>query len=362
VISGLSNAIPEVENHLKEDKKSEFAYASVASKKVWLYSPLRVPLRLNDLIGKSDRIDSSASIPAQREMPVSPDITPVVKDNDSKDKTIDQGDPTTENQSSGESALPASLSITDGMDYPVNNALAKSIVSVNLNAVPLDERAESEQNERDNSRALMSSKSLQFSSPLAGPLRITSHVGMRLHPVTDKMAYHSGTDFSAPRGSQVFSVESGIVTDVGYNGLAGNYITIRHGNGWSSRYLHLDSTDIQVNQRVRQGRVIAHSGATGRVTGPHLHFELIHQGKVINSDQLLYRSAGTALAVTTHDQVEEKPVVEDPTPRIIFITELEGETQIVVKNAGQMVYAQLGDKVNGYKVVRAGKRFALQPE
>jgi len=108
--------------------------------------------------------------------------------------------------------------------------------------------------------------------------RVTSSYGPR------KGSYHYGVDFGEPRGTAVVSAASGVVTQVvsyckegssSCGGRYGNYITILHPNGQSTRYAHLQSVKVSVGQSVSQGQKIATSGNTGHTTGPHLHFEVI---------------------------------------------------------------------------------------
>ncbi|MDR3049104.1 MAG: M23 family metallopeptidase [Elusimicrobiota bacterium] len=110
-----------------------------------------------------------------------------------------------------------------------------------------------------------------FISPLGGA--ITSSFGRRRHPVTGSVSVHGGIDIRAPIGSLVGAAADGFVIvasyDVGYYGVA---VFIDHRNGYITHYGHLSSIAVQEGQRVRAGQFIGRSGATGRVTGPHLHF------------------------------------------------------------------------------------------
>lgn len=110
-----------------------------------------------------------------------------------------------------------------------------------------------------------------FISPLGG--RLTSVFGKRKHPVTGKVSTHGGIDIAAPSGTWVGAAADGVVilasTDAGHYGTA---VFIDHKNGYITHYGHLSSYNVRVGQKVRAGQLIAKSGATGRVTGPHLHF------------------------------------------------------------------------------------------
>lgn len=108
---------------------------------------------------------------------------------------------------------------------------------------------------------------------------ITSEYGARVHPISGKHSFHAGIDLSAGHGSSVLAVGDGIVVhaapqssdlSVGY----GNYITIKHTNGYFSRYAHLSKISVSVGDKIKQGEVIGKEGNTGGSTGSHLHFEI----------------------------------------------------------------------------------------
>jgi murein DD-endopeptidase MepM/ murein hydrolase activator NlpD len=101
----------------------------------------------------------------------------------------------------------------------------------------------------------------------------------RLHPVTRRMRPHNGTDYAAPVGTPIWAAGDGTVIEAGYTRPNGNYIFIQHGNHIVTRYLHLSRKDVQRGDRVRQGQTIGAVGATGLVTGPHLHYEFLVNGR-----------------------------------------------------------------------------------
>jgi len=103
---------------------------------------------------------------------------------------------------------------------------------------------------------------------------VTSSFGPRANPVGEGHHFHWGTDIGLPVGVPISPVASGTVTRVGYNEARGNYIFISHFVVFSSRYIHLDEVNVEVGERVNHRIVIGTSGATGRVTGPHLHYEI----------------------------------------------------------------------------------------
>lgn len=111
---------------------------------------------------------------------------------------------------------------------------------------------------------------------------ISSHFGYRTDPFTGRNAYHRGIDFAGPAGSQVVAVASGVVTyskdRFGY----GRTVEINHGNGYVTRYAHNEKALVQVGDTVQKGQPIALMGSTGRSTGPHLHFEVLKQGRAVD--------------------------------------------------------------------------------
>lgn len=110
-------------------------------------------------------------------------------------------------------------------------------------------------------------------------LRISSNFNnRRLHPVTGQVKPHRGTDYAAKIGTPVYAAGDGKVVASTYNGLNGNYVFIQHGQKYQTKYLHLSNRKVKVGQTVKQGQVIGLVGSTGRVTGPHLHYEFLVNG------------------------------------------------------------------------------------
>ncbi len=103
-------------------------------------------------------------------------------------------------------------------------------------------------------------------------LHISSNYGMRIHPVTGQRKLHAGIDYAGPTGTPIYSVASGVVIQSGYDQYSGNKIAIRHSDGFITYYLHLSRKLVSVGTHVRSRQMIGKMGATGRVTGPHLHF------------------------------------------------------------------------------------------
>ena len=120
-------------------------------------------------------------------------------------------------------------------------------------------------------------------TPINGA-RLSSGFGMRKHPILGYNKKHQGVDFAAPTGTPIMAAGTGHIEFVGNNGGAGKYIRIKHLNGYKTSYSHLSkyASGIQKNVKVQQGQVIGYVGNTGLSTGPHLHYEVIFNGKRIN--------------------------------------------------------------------------------
>ncbi|HDZ9131346.1 TPA: peptidoglycan DD-metalloendopeptidase family protein [Vibrio cholerae] len=100
----------------------------------------------------------------------------------------------------------------------------------------------------------------------------------RLHPVTGQIKAHRGTDYVAPVGTPIWAAGDGVVEKSSYNQFNGNYVYIRHSNTYITKYLHLQRRLVKTGERVKQGQTIGTLGGTGRVTGPHLHYEFLVNG------------------------------------------------------------------------------------
>lgn len=112
--------------------------------------------------------------------------------------------------------------------------------------------------------------------------RISSLYGYRIHPITGKRLFHDGLDIAANHGNAVYAYTDGRVVQAGWNGGYGISILIDHGNGLKTRYAHLSRLNVRVGQKVQTGQKIGAVGSTGNSTGPHLHFEVIKNGKTQN--------------------------------------------------------------------------------
>jgi murein DD-endopeptidase MepM/ murein hydrolase activator NlpD len=121
--------------------------------------------------------------------------------------------------------------------------------------------------------------------PKGRPVRsgyLSSYFGHRTDPFTGKTANHRGVDFAGKTGSDVLAVAGGVVTYSGPRYGYGNMVEINHGNGYVTRYAHNDKNLVVPGDQIQPGQVIALMGATGRATGPNLHFEVWHRGRPVD--------------------------------------------------------------------------------
>lgn len=133
-------------------------------------------------------------------------------------------------------------------------------------------------------RAASGVASLQSLNPtgIALPGRVSSAYGMRKDPISGEGKMHSGTDIPMPYGSDVRTAGAGTVVSVQEAGGYGLQVVVDHGDGVTTRYAHLSESSVKPGDTVAKGQVIAASGNSGRSTGPHLHFEVLSQGRAID--------------------------------------------------------------------------------
>jgi len=117
--------------------------------------------------------------------------------------------------------------------------------------------------------------------PVAGGF-ISSYFGEREDPFSGEEAYHKGVDFAGTAGANVMAVAAGVVTWAGNRTGYGNLVEINHGDGYITRYAHNQRTLVSVGQTVKRGDPIALMGSTGRSTGPHVHFEVVRNGRQVD--------------------------------------------------------------------------------
>ena len=110
----------------------------------------------------------------------------------------------------------------------------------------------------------------------------TSPFGWRIHPIQGYKKFHYGVDLAAPTGRPIYATRGGTVDIASYNGSAGYYVQINHGDGFKSIYMHMTHYVVSSGQHVSQGQVIGYCGSTGGSTGPHLHFGISYNGSYVN--------------------------------------------------------------------------------
>ena len=142
-------------------------------------------------------------------------------------------------------------------------------------------------------RIKQQAKALPISNPAPGR-SISSTFGIRKDPLLGTPALHSGMDFRAPMGFPAKATAAGVVVKAGWNGGYGRMVEIDHGDGFSTRYAHLSQIDVREGQKVKIGDVIGNVGSSGRSTGPHLHYEVRHNGEAI--DPLRFIKVGKKLS------------------------------------------------------------------
>ena len=124
-------------------------------------------------------------------------------------------------------------------------------------------------------------------TPINGA-RLSSSFGMRKHPIDGFNKMHRGTDFAAPMGTPIMASGNGVVKKAGWCGGGGNCVKIKHNSTYETVYAHMSkfARGIKSGVRVKQGQIIGYVGSTGKSTGPHLHYEVIVNGKKVNSQKL----------------------------------------------------------------------------
>ena len=118
-------------------------------------------------------------------------------------------------------------------------------------------------------------------TPVSG-YRVTSVFGWRLHPVHGYYRMHNGVDLACSQGTPIYASRSGQVTTATYSGDAGYYVSINHGDGFASVYMHMTHYVVKSGNYVSQGQLIGYVGSTGASTGPHLHFGISYNGTYVN--------------------------------------------------------------------------------
>lgn len=120
---------------------------------------------------------------------------------------------------------------------------------------------------------------------------MSSAYGYRSDPFTGKRAWHAGVDFAGKEDSDIIAVASGVVTFSGDRYGYGNLVEINHGGGFATRYAHCKTLKVKVGDVIEKGQVIASMGSTGRSTGPHVHYEVIKNGRTLDPKKYIHRAS-----------------------------------------------------------------------
>ncbi len=154
-------------------------------------------------------------------------------------------------------------------------------------------------------------KKALMKTPINGA-RLSSSFGMRKHPIDGFNKMHRGTDFAAPMGTPIMASGDGVVKKAGWCGGGGNCVKIKHNSTYQTVYAHMSkfARGIKAGVRVKQGQTIGYVGSTGKSTGPHLHYEVIINGKKVNSQKLKLPS-GKILKGKERKQFETKKIKLD---------------------------------------------------
>lgn len=140
--------------------------------------------------------------------------------------------------------------------------------------------------------------------------RISSNFNpRRLHPIFKTRRPHRGIDYAAARGTPVFSTGDGRVARAGYSKANGNFIVIKHGEAFVTKYLHLHKKQVRTGQRVKQGQIIGQVGSTGFATGPHLHYEFLLSG-VHRNPRTIHKKLPKAESVASNEMARFKSALQ----------------------------------------------------
>jgi len=148
-------------------------------------------------------------------------------------------------------------------------------------------------------------------TPINGA-RLSSSFGMRKHPILGYNKMHKGTDFAAPSGTPIMASGSGTITRARWCGGGGNCVKIKHNSTYETIYAHMKNfaKGIKEGKKVKQGQIIGYVGSTGMSTGPHLHYEVVVNGKKVNSQRLKLPS-GKTLKGDAREQFELERIMID---------------------------------------------------
>ena len=159
------------------------------------------------------------------------------------------------------------------------NALAKEQAAAAAAAAAANKTSNSNNSSSSSSGGASSGG---FAFPLAYSTGVTCAYGPRVHPINGNKSFHYGVDLAAGMNTEIYATKSGTVTGATYGEANGYYVTINHGDGYSSIYAHMTNYVVSVGDSVKQGQLIGYVGTTGWSTGPHLHFEILYNGSNVN--------------------------------------------------------------------------------
>lgn len=159
------------------------------------------------------------------------------------------------------------------------NALAKEQAAAAAAAAAANKASNSNNSSASSSGGASSGG---FAFPLAYSTGVTCAYGPRVHPINGNKSFHYGVDLAAGMNTEIYATKSGTVTGATYGEANGYYVTINHGDGYSSIYAHMTNYVVSVGDSVKQGQLIGYVGTTGWSTGPHLHFEILYNGSNVN--------------------------------------------------------------------------------
>jgi len=170
---------------------------------------------------------------------------------------------------------------------------------------------DNEDNEGHYDKNGKSVKKALMKTPINGA-RLSSPFGMRKHPIDGFNKMHRGTDFAAPMGTPIMASGDGVIKKAGWCGGGGNCVKIKHNSTYQTIYAHMSkfARGIKPGVRVKQGQTIGYVGSTGKSTGPHLHYEVIVNGKKVNSQKLKLPS-GKILKGKERKEFETKKIKLD---------------------------------------------------
>ncbi|CAM3990538.1 peptidoglycan DD-metalloendopeptidase family protein [Cohnella lubricantis] len=170
-----------------------------------------------------------------------------------------------------------------GEDIPVTDAEITSLLNDTLNGLAkLDPAVEEMKSRLESTKSeIAKEQAKQKKIPTIWPTdsrRITSQYGVRKDPFTGSARFHAGIDIGGSTGDPIYAAADGVVVHSGKDDAEGNNITVDHGNGIRTRYMHMSKLIAKVGDKVTKGEVIGELGSTGRSTGPHLHYEVLVNG------------------------------------------------------------------------------------